>query len=61
LTAVASCNLSPTVIIAPVPLDMTTSVMVQSAGSPYYASQTVLFKDTISVAKGNDFITCASR
>ena len=61
LTVVASCDLSPTVIVAPIPLDLTTSVMVQSGGSPYFVSQTVLFKDTISIAKGDDFVTCANR
>ena len=40
---------------------MATSVSVHSAGSPFYETQTVVFKDTISVAKGDDIITCASR
>ena len=61
LTAIASCNLSPTTLISPSPTNMVTSVSVQSAGSPYYETQTLIFKDTISVAKGNDVLTCASR
>ena len=35
--------------------------MVQFAGGPKYETQTVIFYDTVSIAKGNNFITCGNR
>ena len=47
--------------MAPTIPEMETSVLVQSGGSPLYVSQTVVFKDSISVALGDDVVTCGDR
>jgi hypothetical protein len=59
--AVVSCDLTPTALISPILLGMQTSVYIQSAGSASYVTQIVQFKDTVSVAKGDDVITGGPR